>query len=157
MFIRVKGAADPSPTLHHPSPWLFLGCEIISEPMFSHLLWSASAIYYDQLQPSIMTSFCLQWWLDFVIRWRVGEGWWRVEPTLHLSQPQCLSGFPAKRWRVKGKIESKVFTGKTTFSAVGEHIPNGDGRPPENFLPTHHFVPGKGKKLPQLRAILCHS
>ena len=58
---------------------------------------------------------------------------------------------------MKGKIESKVFTGKTTFSAVGEHIPNGDGRPPENFLTTLHFVPGNGKKLPQLRAILCHS
>ena len=34
---------------------------------------------------------------------------WRVEPTLHLSQPQCLSGLPAKRWIVKGKIVSKAF------------------------------------------------
>ena len=58
---------------------------------------------------------------------------------------------------MKGKIESKVFPGQNTLPAVGKHIPNGDGRPPEIFLPTHHFVPGNGKKLPQKRAILCHS
>ena len=43
-------------------------------------------------------------------RWRVGEGWWRVSATLHLSHPQCLSGFQPIWWRVKGKKESGCFT-----------------------------------------------
>lgn len=30
------------------------------------------------------------------------EGWWRVKFDLSLSNPQCLSAFRAKRWRVKG-------------------------------------------------------
>ena len=75
--------------------------------------------------------------------WRVVKGGANPSP---LTTPVFIGVSGEK---VKGKIESKVFTGKTTFSAVGEHIPNGDGRPPENFLPMHHFVPGKGKKLPQ--------
>ena len=55
------------------------------------------------------------------------------------------------------KLRVRFFTIKTMHSAAGKHISNGDGRPPENFLTTLHFVPGNGKKLPQLRAILCHS
>ena len=150
MFIRVKGAADPSPTLHHPSPWLFLGCEIISEPMFSHLLWSAPAIYYGQLLSSMMAGL-----LDKVKgRWRVGEG---LHQPFTSHNPSVYRGFRRKGegWRVKLRV--RFFTSKTTLPVAGKHIPNGDGRPTDFFLPTHHFVPGNGKKLPQLRAILCHS
>ena len=99
MFIRVKGAADPSPTLHHPSPWLFLGCEIISELMFSHLLWSASAIYYDQLLSSMMAG------LRDKVKGGVkgGEGW--SQPfTSH--NPSVYRGFRRKGegWRVKSRV-----------------------------------------------------
>lgn len=34
-----------------------------------------------------------------------GEEW---VPTLHLSHPQCLSAFQAKRWRVKSKIQIRL-------------------------------------------------
>ena len=44
-----------------------------------------------------------------------GEEWWRVvkrgeewAPTLHLSHPQYLSAFQAKRWRVKSKIQIRL-------------------------------------------------
>ena len=75
--------------------------------------------------------------------WRVVKGWANPSP---LTTPVFIGVSGEK---VKGKIESKVFPGQNTLPAVGKHIPNGDGRPPENFLPTHHFMPGNGKKLPQ--------
>ena len=46
-------------------------------------------------------------------RWRVvksGEEWY---VTLHLSQPQCLSGFQPIWWRVKSKKKSGAFIKKT--------------------------------------------
>ena len=83
-----------------------------------------------------------------------GEGW--SQPfTSH--NPSVYRGFRRKGegWRVKLRVS--FFPGKTTLPVAGKHTPNGDGRPPEIFLPTHHFAPGTGKKLPQLGAILCQS
>ena len=64
----------------------------------------------------MMTSFGLQWWPASVFDcgWlrdevKSGEEWWRGEPTLHLSEPQCLSGFQTIWWRVKSKSESSLF------------------------------------------------
>ena len=79
---------------------------------------------------------------------------WRVVITLHLSQPQCLSGFQAKRWRVKGKIESSFFL---TQKQLRKHLPNRNNSPLEIYITTHYFLPGYGTILPQLRATLCHS
>ena len=42
----VKGASDPSPTLHHPSPSSFF--------RRMHYISNGSVIYYDQLQSSMM-------------------------------------------------------------------------------------------------------
>ena len=53
-----------------------------------------------------------------------GEEW---SITLHLSQPQCLSGFQPIWWRVKSKKKSGAFIKK---------------------LPTYRFVPGNGSLLP---------
>ena len=101
-------------TLHHSSP---------SSCFLTHQISNGSVIYYDQPQSSIMTSSCHQWWPSFAIRWRVvksGAEWWRVvksgeewTSTLHLSQPQCLSGFQGNLWRVKSEIESRVFLTQT--------------------------------------------
>ena len=102
---------------------------------------------------SLMTNSRLQWWPGFEIRWRVGEGWWRVSSTLHLSQPQCLSGFQAKRWRVKGKIESRFFL---TQKQLRKHLPNRNNSPLEIYITTYYFLSGYGTILPQLRATLCH-
>ena len=103
-------------TLHHPSPTLHL----ISVPVtIEACSWS-----------SMMATAGHQWWLQLGIndgqaifykkvfsqnnvRVKGGEGWWRAEATLHLSHPQCLSGLQAKRWRVKGKKESSIFTSRT--------------------------------------------
>ena len=52
-----------------------------------------------------------------------GEEWCA---TLHLSQPQCLSGFQPIWWRVKSKKESCCLY----------------------QLPTYSFVPGNGRLLP---------
>ena len=49
--------------------------------------------------------------------------------------------------KVKGKIESRIFTGKTAQAAPP--IPNRDDSPAEIFLTTYYFVPGNGAKLPQ--------
>ena len=54
---------------------------------------------------SIMTSSSHQWWLSFVIRWRVVKSCEEWATTLHLSQPLCLSGFQANLWRVKSIFE----------------------------------------------------
>ena len=92
-------------TLHHSSPSSFF--------FKTHYINNGSVIYYDQHQSSIMTSSCHQWWPNFAIRWRVvksGEEW---TSTLHLSQPQCLSGFQGNLWRVKSEIESRVFLTQT--------------------------------------------
>ena len=141
----MKGYHSPSPTLHHPSPSSFYER--------APFIGNGSVIIDDQLQPSLMTNSRLQWWPGFEIRWRVGEGWWRVAVTLHLSQPQCLSGFQAKRWRVKGKIESRIFL---TQKQLRKLLPNRSHSPIEIYLPTHYFMPGNGTILPQLRATLCH-
>ena len=119
----------------------------------SHHWWPAAVIIDNQLQASMMTNSRLQWWPGFEIRWRVGEGWWRVVVTLHLSQPQCLSGFQAKRWRVKSKIESRIFL---TQKQLRKLLPNRSHSPIEIYLPTYYFMPGNGTILPQLRATLCH-
>ena len=74
--------------------------------------------------------------------------------TLHISQPQCLSGFQAKRWRVKGKIESRFFL---TQKQLRKHLPNRNNSPLEIYITTHYFLPGNGTILPQLRATLCHN
>ena len=42
-------------------------------------------------------------------RWREVKSCEEWSTTLHLSQPQCLSGFQAKWWRVKSENESSVF------------------------------------------------
>ena len=102
-------------TLHHSSPTLhpdfFWGCEI-----FSWIRLRSSAFNDDQLRSSMVTSFGLQWWPASVFDcgWlrdevKSGEEWWRGEPTLHLSEPQCLSGFQTIWWRVKSKSESSLF------------------------------------------------
>ena len=120
----MKGCFNPSPPFTHPSPSSFLECKRFSS--------NGLAINEDLLEASMKTSSSHQWRPTFVISRRLrtytlhrvksGEGWWRVEQTLHLSQPQCLSGFQAKRWRVKGEIESRIFTSKTALAA--NHIPN---------------------------------
>ena len=109
------------------------------------------------------TSSSHQWRPTFVISRRLrtytlhrvkgGEGWWRVEQTLHLSQPQCLSGFQAKRWRVKGKIKSRFFL---TQKQLRKHLPNRNNSPLEIYITTYYFLSGYGTILPQLRATLCH-
>ena len=75
-------------------------------------IMTSSIIYYDQLQPSKMT--------ELRNKVKSGEEWWRVvksgeewTSTLHLSQPQCLSGFQGNLWRVKSEIESRVFLTQT--------------------------------------------
>ena len=141
----MKGCDNPSPTLHHPSPSSFYERTPFIE--------NGSVSIDDQLQPPLMTNSRLQWWPGFEIRWRVGEGWWRVSSTLHLSQPQCLSGFQAKRWRVKGKIESRFFL---TQKQLRKHLLNRNNSPLEIYITTHYFLPGNGTILPQLRATLCH-
>ena len=108
----------------------------------SHHWWPAAVIIDDQLQASMMTG----------LRNKV-KGGWRVSSTLHLSQPQCLSGFQAKRWRVKGKIESRFFL---TQKQLRKLLPNRSHSPIEIYLPTYYFMPGNGTILPQLRATLCH-
>ena len=108
-----------------------------------------------------MTSSMHKWCMSFMISLSTCEEWWRVVksglPLFTSRNPNVYRGFRLIReeWRVKTRV--RFFTSKTTLPAAGKHIPNGDGRPPEIFLPTHHFAPGNGKKLPQLRAILCHS
>ena len=47
-----------------------------------------------------------------------GEEWWRGEPTLHLSEPQCLSGFQTIWWRVKSKSESSLFLSSAIFFSL---------------------------------------
>ena len=101
-----------------------------------------------------MTSSSHQWWPNFTIRWRVvksGEEW---TSTLHLSQPQCLSGFQTNLWRVKSKIESRIFL---TQKQLRKHLPNRSNSPIEIYITTHYFLPGYGTILPQLRATLCHN
>ena len=182
----------------------FWGCEI-----FSWIRLRSSAFNGDQLRPSMVTSFGLQWWPassarrpgGFEIRRKKGstykdrgicnppikgkaypllrianpqslnrlghfltpdfksggtpsglvvksgEEWWRGEPTLHLSEPQCLSGFQTIWWRVKSKSESSLFSLfcylflSSSFSYLLS---------PSVFclLPTCRFLPGNGKKLP---------
>ena len=119
----MKGYHSPSPTLHHPSPSSFYE----RAPFIDN----GSVIIDDQLQPSLMTNSRLQWWPGFEIRWRVGEGWWRV----------------------KGKIESRIFL---TQKQLRKLLPNRSHSPIEIYLPTHYFLPGNGTILPQLRATLCH-
>ena len=92
-------------TLHHPSPSHCFERTPFYRKWLGHHWCPAVAIIDDQLQASMVTGT--------EIRWRVGEGWWRAEATLHLSHPQCLSGLQAKRWRVKGKKESSIFTSRT--------------------------------------------
>ena len=46
MFMVVKGAFNPSPTLHHPSPSSFF--------RKTHYISNGSVIYYGQLQSSMM-------------------------------------------------------------------------------------------------------
>ena len=84
----------------------------------------------------------------------MGEG---LSQPFTSHNPSVYRGFRliCEEGRVKTKV--RFFPSKATLSCSGRHIPNGDGRPPEIFLPMHHFVPGNGKKLPQLGAILCHS
>ena len=132
-----------------------INAEPLTSPFYERapFIGNGSVIIDDQLQPSLMTNSRLQWWPGFEIRWRVGEGWWRVSSTLHLSQPQCLSGFQTKRWRVKGKIESRIFL---TQKQLRKLLPNRSHSPIEIYLPTHYFWPGNGTILPQLRATLCH-
>ena len=104
----VYGGEELRLTLHHSSPLFTL---IIF--FKTHYINNGSVIYYDQHQSSIMTSSCHQWWPNFAIRWRVvksGEEW---TSTLHLSQPQCLSGLQGNLWRVKSEIESGVFPTQT--------------------------------------------
>ena len=146
--MAVKNWADSSPlftTLHHCSPSSFF--------RKTHYINNGSVIYYDQHQSSIMTSTCHQWWPSFAIRWRVVKSCEEWASTLHLSQPQCLSGFQANLWRVKSEIESRFFL---TQKQLRKLLPNRSHSPIEIYLPTHYFWPGNGTILPQLRATLCH-
>ena len=83
-----------------------------------------------------------------------GEEW---TSTLHLSQPQCLSGFQGNLWRVKSEIESGVFLTQTDSTCNQKASANRNNSPIEIYLPTHYFLPGNGTILPQLRATLCHN
>ena len=151
----MKGCFNPSPPFTHPSPSSFLECKRFS--------CNGLAINEDLLEASMKTSSSHQWRPTFVISRRLrtytlhrvkgGEGWWRVEQTLHLSQPQCLSGFQAKRWRVKSRVgflPAKRLSQQTIFQIT-------DGSSEEFFLPTYRFVPGNGTKLPCQRAISCRN
>ena len=141
----MKGYHNPSPTLHHPSPSSFYER--------APFIGNGSVIIDDQLLPSLMTNSRLQWWPSFAIRWRVVKSCEEWASTLHLSQPQCLSGFQANLWRVKSKIESRIFL---TQKQLRKLLPNRSHSPIEIYLPTHYFWPGNGTILPQLRATLCH-
>ena len=79
---------------------------------------NSSVINYDQLYAQMM--YELHDKFEYV--WRVVKSCEEWITTLHLSQPQCLSGFPAKRWRVKSKNESKVFPGQSHAFRLLESI-----------------------------------
>ena len=123
----------------------------------THYINNGSVIYYDQHQSSIMTSSSHQWWPSFAIRWRVVKSGEECLLTLHLSQPQCLSGFQGNLWRVKSEIESGVFLTQTDSTCNQKASANRNNSPIEIYLPTYYFMPGNGTILPQLRATLCHS
>ena len=72
---------------------------------------NSSVINYDQLYAQMM--YELHDKFEYV--WRVVKSCEEWITTLHLSQPQCLSGFQANPWRVKSKNESKVFHEQNRF------------------------------------------
>ena len=93
-------------TLHHSSPTLHPENLWIENrrPKGKPNLW-------DFLQRPNRSIYRLV--LCAIRRWRVvksGEEWC---VTLHLSQPQCLSGFQPIWWRVKSKKKSGAFIKKT--------------------------------------------
>ena len=102
---RGEGLSSPFTTLH--PPFTLFRCRSPLKPAAGHQWWlqlginDGQAIFYKKV------------FSQNNVRVKGGEGWWRAEATLHLSHPQCLSGLQAKRWRVKGKKESSIFTSRT--------------------------------------------
>ena len=142
---RVVGYSSPLFTsLHISLPSMKTG---------SSLLWCPALVFYDdRLGASMVTSFCLLRWLGLWFVWRVVKSGEECTATLHLSAPQCLSGFQAVWWRVKSKSESSLFLSSSLFFFFLV------ASSPSSccfsfFLPTCRFLPGNGKKLPWLGAI----
>ena len=69
----------------------------------------------------------------------------------HFLTPDCKSGETpsGNKELVIPCLEYGVLADFPTCKSYVLYFSGSDGRPPENFLPTHHFVPGNGKKLPQ--------
>ena len=118
----------------HPSPSSFF--------RKTHYISNGSVIYYGQLQSSMMAE------LRYKVKggWRVGEG---LKAPFTSRNPSVYRGFRRKGegWRVKSRVG--FLQAKTTFLTARMLRANGSGRQVEIFLPTYHFVPGNGKKLPQ--------
>ena len=66
--------------------------------------------------------------------------------TLHLPKSQCLSGFQAKRWRVKSKKEIRILYDASEESLIRQFL---------QYERTHRFLPRLGIILPCTRAISC--
>ena len=118
MITAVKSGGALFTTLHLSSPWFFLRMRDLflnQASVFSLQWWPASAFNDDRLRSSIMVGFGLQWWLGLWIVWRVVKSGEECTATLHLSEPQCLSGFQAVWWRVKSKSESSLFLSSSLF------------------------------------------
>ena len=81
-------------------------------------------------------------------RWRVGEGWWRVDETLHRYKCLIYSAlrYVGEGWRVKSRVA--FFASKTTQPTARMHLVNDRDRPDGIFLPTYYFLSANGKKLP---------
>ena len=94
------------PSLGHRVPTLWAsvaqGLSIVSPSLGPSLFVFSSSTYEEWM--------CLLWRLRAVlyegwnsIQMTGDEGWWRVIFYPSSPEPQCLSGFQAKRWRVKDK------------------------------------------------------
>ena len=109
-FGRVKSALDSSP--------LFTRSRL--PPLFTHSSPGKSALFYRPNRSSFRFNSVRNPWSKNALliqrnpmkkypgeEWvKSGEEWCA---TLHLSDPQCLSGFQAIWWRVKSKKESGDF------------------------------------------------
>ena len=109
---RVAGHSSPLFTTLHPDFFLRMRDLLLNQAsVFSLQWWPASVFNNGWLRSSMVTGFV-----------KSGEEWWRVvksgeecTATLHLSEPQCLSGFQAVWWRVKSKSESSLFLSSSLF------------------------------------------
>ena len=84
------------------------------------------------------------------IHQKISGGWREVKSgeewvgTLHLPKPLCLSGFQAKRWRVKSKKEIRILYDASAKSLIRQFL---------QYKRTPHFLPRLGILLPCTRAI----